>query len=168
MKLFKKLDQNLEEWIMGVLLVGMALILMLQIIMRAFVGQSLTWAEELARYFYVGSVFLSLGCTIRKNNILRVDLLLQMLPVKLQAVVNVLLDLLNVVLFAYLCWYAVSTVQGVQVSGQTSPALEIPMYLIYWVIPIGFALASLRSLQKVYFDITGKAQGSETDPAEAL
>jgi len=65
----QKFDKSFEEVILGVLLVGMSIILMLQILMRAIVGHSLTWAEELARYFYVWSVFLSIGCTIRVGNI---------------------------------------------------------------------------------------------------
>ena len=65
MKFLHKLEKNLEESILGVLLVGMALILMAQILMRVFAKNSLSWAEEIARYFYVWSVFLSIGCTIR-------------------------------------------------------------------------------------------------------
>lgn len=167
MKLLKKMDQSLEEWILGALLIGMAVILLIQILMRAVVGNSLTWAEEVARYFYVWSVFLSLGCTIRNGNILRVDLVLEHLPKRLRQMTEVLLDLINVVLYAYLAYFSVFVVQNVQTSGQTSPALEIPMYLVYAVIPIGFVLASLRSVQKIYFDVTGKKVTLPADPAEA-
>lgn len=167
MKLIKKLDQSLEEWILGVLLIGMEVILLIQILMRAVVGNSLTWAEEVARYFYVWSVFLSLGCTIRNGNILRVDLVLEHLPKLLRQVIEILLDLINVVLYAYLAYFSVLVVQNVQTSGQTSPALEIPMYLVYAIIPVGFVLASLRSVQKIYFDVTGKKMAAPADPAEA-
>lgn len=167
MKLIRKLDQSLEEWILGALLVGMAVILLIQILMRAVVGNSLTWAEEVARYFYVWSVFLSLGCTIRNGNILRVDLLLELLPKRLRQIIEILLDLINVVLYAGLAYFSVSVMQKVQSSGQTSPALEIPMYLVYAIIPIGFVLASLRSVQKIYFDATGKENTVPADPAEA-
>ena len=59
-------------------------------------------------------------------------------------------------------------VQKVQISGQTSPAMEVPMYLVYAIIPIGFALASLRSVQAIYFDYNGKQPDVTTDPADAL
>lgn len=168
MKLFKKAEESLEEWILGAMLIGMSVILLIQILMRAVVGSSLTWAEEVARYFYVWSVFLSIGCTIRTKNILKVDLILEHMPKPLRRTVEIILDLINVVLYAYLSYYAVLTVQSVQVSGQTSPALEIPMYLVYAIIPVGFVLASLRSVQKIYFDVTGKKMGIDTDPAEMV
>lgn len=166
MKLIRKLDQSLEEWILGALLIGMSVILLIQILMRAFGGSSLTWAEEVARYFYVWSVFLSLGCTIRGGTILKVDLLLEKLPKGLRQVVQNFLELINVVLYAYLAYYSILVVQSVQSSGQTSPALEIPMYLVYLIIPIGFVLASLRSVQKIYFNITGKKDMTAPDQVE--
>ena len=136
---------------MGVLLVGMALILMMQILIRGTTGKALTWAEELARYFYVWSVFLSLGCTIRKKNILKVDLLLHVLPKSVQKLLALALEAMNLVLFSYLGYHAISVVNKVQLGKQTSPAMEIPMYIIYIIVPVGFFIASLRSLQQLYF-----------------
>lgn len=168
MKFVRKLDQCLEEWILGVALIAMSIILFVQIFMRAIVGSSLTWAEEVARYFYVWSVFLSISCTIRKRNILKVDLVLDMFPSKIRRVIDIVIDVVNVGLYAFLAYYSVSTVQGVQNSGQTSPALEIPMYLVYMIIPIGFSMASLRSIQKIYFDITGRDDTQSIDPSESV
>ena len=124
MNWLQKFDKSFEEVILGVLLVGMSIILMLQILMRAIVGHSLTWAEELARYFYVWSVFLSIGCTIRVGNILRVDLLLNMLPQGLRKIMEILLDVLSVVLYSFLAYASISVVQKVQTGGQTSPAMK--------------------------------------------
>ena len=155
MKLFKKLEGSFEEIIMGIFLIGMSLILLLQILMR-MTGNSLTWAEEVARYMYVWSVFLSVTCTLRAGHVLKVELIQQMLPAGVRKALVVLLDLINVVLFGYLTYHAWFLVQSVQKSNQKSPALEIPMYFVYWIVPIGFALATLRSAQRTYFDITGK------------
>lgn len=166
MKLIKKLDQSLEEWILGALLIGMAVILLIQILMRAVVGSSLTWAEEVARYFYVWSVFLSLGCTIRSGNILKVDLLLGHLPGLLRRSLQIFLDLIETVFYAYLAYISVSVVGSVRISGQTSPALEIPMYLVYLIIPVGFVLASLRSVQKIYFDVYKRTDAVTNRTAE--
>ncbi|MBR1486009.1 MAG: TRAP transporter small permease [Synergistaceae bacterium] len=156
MKVLRYIEENFEEAIMGVLLAGMALILMAQILMRVFAQNSLSWAEEIARYFYVWSVFLSVSCTIRKKNILRVDLLLQIMPRALKKIFEILLGLADTILYGYLAYCSVTVVQNVQASAQTSPALRIPMYLVYAIVPVGFALASLRSIQKIYFNITDK------------
>lgn len=164
MKLWRKLEGSFEEIIMGIFLIGMSLILLLQILMR-MTGNSLTWAEEIARYMYVWSVFLSVACTLRSGNVLKVDLIHQMLPAGVRKGLEIVLDVINVALFAYLTYHAFFLVQGVQISNQKSPALEIPMYWVYWIIPIGFGLACLRSVQRVFFDITGKKADVEVDPS---
>ena len=156
MRLFRYLEKNFEEAVMGVLLIGMAVILMAQILMRVFAQNSLPWAEEVARYFYVWSVFLSIACTIRMKNILRVDFLLQVMPKSLTRIFEVIIDLVNAVLYGYLAYHSVTVVQNVQASAQTSPASKIPMYMIYAIVPVGFALASVRSVQKIYFDVLGE------------
>ncbi len=156
MKFFRYIEKNFEEAVMGVLLIGMAVILMAQILMRVFAQNSLPWAEEVARYFYVWSVFLSIACTIRMKNILRVDFLLQILPKSLTLVFEVVIDIVNAVLYGYLAYHSITVVMNVQASAQTSPALKIPMYLVYAIVPAGFALASARSIQKIYFDIKGE------------
>lgn len=167
MKLLRAADKHMEEYMMGILLIGIAVIMFIQIIMRTM-SMSLAWAEEAARYFYVWSVFLSLGCSIRLKIILRVDLLLQLMPAALQKALNLALEIVNSVLFAYLLYYSISVVNGVKASSQTSPALAIPMYMVYWIVPIGFLLASLRSVQQIVFLLTGKGGDAvDIDPSAA-
>lgn len=165
-KLIKNLNEHFEEYLMGAFLIGISCVMFIQIIMR-FIGNSLAWAEELCRYFYIWSVFLSISFTIRKNSILRVDLLLSLLPKKLQRVVEIMLQFITIVVFTFLGYYSVLTVKGVKESLQTSPAMEIPMYLVYSIIPIGFFLVSIRSIQQIYLISTDKLIKEEIDFSEA-
>jgi TRAP-type C4-dicarboxylate transport system permease small subunit len=150
--MLKKLDKQFEEVIMGVLLIGISLIIFLQIVMR-LMRMSLSWPEEMARYFYVWSVFLSLAYTIHTKTNLRVELLVNFFPRKLQKGMEVLLQLINASFFATLFYFSISVVMMVKRSNQTSPAMEIPMYLVYMIVPAGFFLAALRALQQVYFNL---------------
>lgn len=58
MKLLKKIDKNLERWVMFLLLAGMTLVLGIQIFCRFVLNNSLTWSEELARFMFIWSTFL--------------------------------------------------------------------------------------------------------------
>jgi len=107
------LDEHLEEYFMGAFLIGISCVMFVQIFMR-LIGSSLPWAEELCRYFYLWSVFLSISFTIRKGIILRVDLLVNSLPRKIKKYVEVLLQLITVVLFLFLAYYSLQTVSGVK------------------------------------------------------
>lgn len=161
-KVFRLIDEHLEGYTMGVLLIGISCIMFLQIIMRV-TGSSLSWAEELSRYFYVYSVFLSLSYTVRNSTVLKVELMIDLLPQKAKNGVQIILQLFNAMFFCFMSYYSVLVVYGVKVSSQTSPALELPMYTIYLIIPISFILTSLRSFEQIYFIITGKNEKNKND-----
>jgi C4-dicarboxylate transporter DctQ subunit len=69
-RVIKIIDKNLEQFFMGIFLVSISTIMFIQVFMR-LLGASLAWAEELCRYMYVWSVFLSISLTIKKQTILR-------------------------------------------------------------------------------------------------
>lgn len=161
MKKLKQVEEHFEEYIMGILLIGITVVMLMQIVMR-MLKLSLPWAEELARYFYIWSVLLSLGYTIRTKSILRVDLLLNALPDVLQKAVELVLQLASCAFYLLMSYYSLRVLDGVKSSGQTTPALEWPMYLIYLILPVGFFLAALRSLQQGYWAIRSKKENEET------
>lgn len=73
MKLLKKIDKNLERWVMFVLLAGMTLVLGIQIFCRFVLNNSLTWSEELARFMFIWSTFLSIGFCLKEGISLKID-----------------------------------------------------------------------------------------------
>lgn len=150
LNVLKKIDGKLEEVLMGAFLIGISLIILLQIVMR-LLKTSLPWPEELARYLYVWSVFLSLAYTIRTRTNLRVDLVINFFPAKLQGIMEILLQFVNGAFFFTLFYHSLKVVSAVKMSSQTSPALEIPMYLVYLIVPAGFLLAAFRAVQQIYF-----------------
>ena len=64
--MIKWLDENLEEALLAMLLCGMALVMGIQVFSRYALGSSLSWSEELTRYMFIWSAFLSISyCTKR-------------------------------------------------------------------------------------------------------
>ena len=102
MKLLKKIDKNLERWVMFVLLVGMTLVLGIQIFCRFVLNNSLTWSEELARFMFIWSTFLSIGFCLKEGISLKIDTLISLFPKKVQAVILLLGDVVMTVFFLYL------------------------------------------------------------------
>ena len=83
------LDLHLEETFLVVMLVLIAGVTMLQVIVRKIPGMaSLTWAEELCRFLWIWSVFLSLPYTIRTDSMLRVGVLKDLLPETLRNTIS--------------------------------------------------------------------------------
>lgn len=55
------LNENLEEFLLVILLIGMTLIMGIQVLCRYAFGMSLSWSEELTRYLFIWCGFLSVS-----------------------------------------------------------------------------------------------------------
>ncbi len=147
MKILKWLDENFEEYVLMTLLVMIASIMMLQIVMRYVFNASLSWPEELTRYCFVWSTFIGISYSIKKGSMLRIDAILGAMPKKVQDVIEILTQVVVLAFFGFLLSNAFEVVQGIYASGQKSPAIGIPMYMIYSCTVVGFSLAILRGFQ---------------------
>ncbi|MBQ9564687.1 MAG: TRAP transporter small permease [Synergistaceae bacterium] len=149
MKPIRWLDDHFEEFVLVVFLVLISVVMMLQVIVRKMPGiPALTWAEEFCRFMWIGSVFFSLPYTIRKGNMLRVNVLLDLLPHALRKTVNLAIDLITAGCMALLFWYThVKVLPDIVASGETSPAMGWAMSGIYAMMEAGFFLGIVRGLQ---------------------
>lgn len=148
MKVLRWLDLHFEEAILIFLLIVIAWVELFQVICRniPFIP-SLTWAEELCRFAWIATVFLSLPYTIRTSNMLRVSVLLDSLPDRLHNFLNILVDVLTCIMMVVLCVSAVAVMTRIYASGETSPAMLWPMWIMYLIVIIGFGLGAIRSVQ---------------------
>ena len=60
-KILHWLDENLEEFLLVFFLIAMTLIMGIQVFCRYVLGQSLSWSEEITRYLFIWSGFLSVS-----------------------------------------------------------------------------------------------------------
>ena len=138
---------SLEEWVIALVLAVMTATLFSQIIARFVFSASFAWSEELSRYLFVWLVFLGLGAvTLRKEHII-VDALTARLPHRLR---SAMVQGCYAVLFTINVLIVVSAVQMIYILfdlGQDSPALALPMWLVYLSVPVGLTIMSVRLIQ---------------------
>ena len=65
-KILHWLDENLEEFLLVFFPIAMTLIMGIQVFCRYVLGQSLSWSEELTRYLFIWSGFLSVSYCSKK------------------------------------------------------------------------------------------------------
>lgn len=151
MKRFLKwLDEDLEETILMILLVAIAVVMMAQVVMRYFFRQSMSWPEEFCRFCFVYSGFISMGYCVRRGKMLKVDILVTFFPKFLQRVLDLIGRVVTLLFFAYLGFYAYQATMNSYRGGMTSPAMEVPMWFIYAAVLIGSALGFIRQIQDLY------------------
>ncbi len=84
---------------------------------------------------------------------LRVSVVLDLLPVSVRKILNLLVNLITTLSMGLLAFYSVEVVSNIKVSGELSPAMLWPMWAIYSMMLIGFCLATLRGVQQVVLQI---------------
>ena len=152
MSAIKWLDEHFEEAIMVVLLALISCVMMAQIIARNVVN-SMTWPEEFSRYCYIWTVFLSLGYTIKKGNMLKVGIIMDLLPQKVRRTIEILVNTIILAVFVVFFRYSITYTNILRTTGQLSPAMQIPMWIMYLSTIIGFGLASIRSAQEIVSNV---------------
>ena len=164
-KVLQFLDRHLEEYLMAFLLITLTLVMLLQIVMRYIFGHALSWPEELCRYCFVYITFFTLGFCIRRNSMLRLDILQSVLPAKVWQGLQYVVSVVSLVFFGWMFFQALSLQKAIMRTSRTSAALGIPYTYIYLATVIGFGLALLRSLQMTLRLFRGT--GEKREEAEA-
>lgn len=145
-----KLFDNLESYICRGLLAVFVLILFAQILSRELFGHSLSWTEELAVYMFVWFVFFGASYAAKLAAHNRVTFHFKWLPPRLVLFSELLADLIWLAfncVFLYLAYDFVFNRMNLFWKSQT---LGIPMKYIYMVLPIAFALMTIRVIQVNY------------------
>lgn len=147
-KVLRWLDQNLEEFLLVLFLAAMAVIMGIQVLARYVLGMSLSWSEEVARYLFVWSGFLSISYCTKKCVSIKIEQFVASFPKRWKAALKVINHTIELVLFLYLLPFAWNYFYSAVISGQKSPALGLPMYLVQAAPMTGFMLCAFRVVQR--------------------
>jgi TRAP-type C4-dicarboxylate transport system permease small subunit len=147
MRIIKWLNAHFEETLLTIFLIIMVLVMGYQVAMRYIFNNSLPWSEELTRYLFVWSAFISIGYCIKHHSSIKIDQILHLLPAVVQKVILLLTKIISLGFFAYVLRYSFNVVQSTISSGQLTPALQLPMYIVHYAAVVGFGLAVYRILE---------------------
>jgi len=139
--MFKK-TIKIMDWISYTLLIvsssTMLISTFLQVIFRYLFNHPLFWSEELSRYSFVWLVFIGAAVAMKRGVHIGVDYFVNNLPLKLKNYLKILISVLELFFLLTVINRSILVVR-VNMS-QHSPALRIPMGLVYLAIPVGFSL----------------------------
>lgn len=131
-------------YLLCLMLAAMSALGFAQVIARYLVGTPLTWSEEVLRFALIWLPFIGAGIAVRKGLLIAVEVVANALPAALARPVR------YVVLSLSALFWLILVVQGVgildMVQGMRAGATEVPMWIVYLVIPIGSALALLNTV----------------------
>ena len=154
MKVLKWLDDHFEEIFLVIFLVLISCVSLIQVIWKKVpVLKALPWTNEFCCFMWIWTVFLSLPYTIRKGSMLRVSVLLDAMPQIVRKTINVLVDLITMACMGLMTVHSTSVISSIIESGETSAAMQWPMWIVYIMMFVGFLLATLRAFQMLIIHI---------------
>lgn len=144
--IFKKV-QDVTTTLSGLALLFLVIVILLQTFTRFVVFYSLPWSEELSRYLFVIMILLGFNIAITRNELIKIDIIDSYLKGRSKMIlqcVRLFLALFVNIIYIYSSFYLVRLGQF-----QLSPAMQIPMCIIYLFIFVGFVLSAISLIIEI-------------------
>jgi len=142
----EKLSFRILDLFNGLLVAVMVLAIFLQVVARYAFDYPLSWPEELGRFVFAWIVFLGIVPVLRMEEMPSLDLVYRWIPEKAGHFLKFFVSL--VVLGFLLIMLKGGWELMVRQTAQISVALQIPMAVVYFAIPLGTLLMTLLMLFK--------------------
>lgn len=157
-------DKGLDS-VNGLLLAMMVIAIFLQVVARYVFNHALSWPEELGRFLFAWIVFLAIVSVMRADEMLSLELIYRWIPKKTGQILKLII---SIACFGFLLVILKGGFElMIRQSSQISIALEIPMWVVYVVIPTGTLLMAIALLIKIVAQIR-ELFAPSTDTKEEL
>lgn len=160
MLFLKRLDQylgRLEKFIISVSMMVLTFILVGGVISRFFFKYSWAFTEEMGQFLVIAITFIGLSYAARQQRHISMSAVYDLVPTALKKIFFVIVTLGTALTLFYLAYLGIEYTLNMKKFGRVSPALNIPVYLIFILIPIGFILGGIQYL-KLFFQEMFKAK----------
>jgi len=150
MNLFERVSLRLASFENGMMILGMTIasfLITLQVVLRYVFNYSISWAEELTRYAIVWMSFIGAGMGIRKGAHISVDLLFVFLSERGKRMLSAAMAVVGVWFGGVILYTGSTLVHRTLLTGQISPAMEAPIFLVYLGIPLGGLIFMFRCVE---------------------
>jgi len=142
---------NLDFALAAAILMALVVLTVYGVFMRYIVNAPLTWLEEVQVACMVWIVFTGAGAAFRAGSVVSIELFVEMLPRKIQAVISLMVSILVFAILAYLLYQSIGFVKLFERSGRSTSILKIPFTLIYGVAPFSYGLMIFCYFYVKYF-----------------
>ncbi len=151
---------NLDIVVASVILAILIVLTFFGVIWRYIFNAPFTWLEEVQTSCMVWIVFAAAGAAFRTGNHVAIEMIVDMMPEKVQKIMEWLISAVVVVVIGYLFIQSLGFIQVFLKSGRSTSMLKIPYAWVY-----GIAIVSYVDMIISYFYSIIKGVKSEAKEA---
>jgi TRAP-type C4-dicarboxylate transport system permease small subunit len=155
-KLLDFLDKILtffEEWTLFVTVMVALVALFVNVVLRYGFNYSLAWSEELVREVIIYTTFIGCSAAVKNRSLIKIDASVQLIP-KLKVPLTYFSNFVTMIFAGMMIYYGWLMVLLQHRTQQKTIIMEIPLVILYAILPLMGIMMLIRSIQVIYQDIT--------------
>ena len=151
-KVSRSINRRIES-LLFVLGLSMTVIVAIQVFSRYVLNHSLFWSEELARYLLVWLTFMGASVAYRRKAHPSIDVVFVRTSPSVQKLFTILVHLASIFLFGVMVFFGLRFSYFVRM--QISPALHLPKWIIFSIIPISGFILLIHGMAFLFGEVKG-------------
>jgi C4-dicarboxylate transporter DctQ subunit len=166
---FRKLNKyvgllvnSFEVSILVFCVASLGILLITNVFARTFF-QSIYFAEEVSKFLVMLTTFTGVSYAVRKARHIRMGAFLDAMPEKMEKAFIIIISIVSAVVMGIMTWFSYKYLMNAMDMEHMTPALRVPKWTFYVIIPIGFGLACIQYIRTVIKNFTEKEAWQSPD-----
>jgi TRAP-type C4-dicarboxylate transport system permease small subunit len=144
---------GLEVSILVICVAALAVLLIANVFARTFFS-SIYFAEEISRFLVMLITFTGVSYGVRKARHIRMGAFLDAMPPKMEKTFIMIICLISAVVMGIMCIASWEYLVNAMAQNHMTPALRVPKWTFYVIMPIGFGLAAIQYFRTIIKNFT--------------
>ena len=143
-----KVVNGIEVSILVFCVATLGILLITNVFARTFF-QSIYFAEEVSKFLVMLMTFAGVSYGVRKARHIRMGAFLDAMPPKMEKTFIIIISLVSAIVMAIMTWASWEYLLNAMSKGHMTPALRVPKWTFYAIIPVGFGLACIQYIRTI-------------------
>ncbi|MGA9476746.1 MAG: TRAP transporter small permease [Desulfobacterales bacterium] len=157
-----KAVNGIEVSILVFCVAALAILLIVNVFARTFF-QSIYFAEEVSMFLVMLTTFTGVSYGVRKARHIRMGAFLDAMPPQMEKVFIIVISIVSAFVMAIMTWFSYKYLINAMDMGHMTPALRVPKWTFYVIIPIGFGLACIQYIRTIIKNLIEKEPWQSPD-----
>jgi len=157
-----KAVNGIEVSILVFCVAALAILLIVNVFARSFF-QSIYFAEEVSMFLVMLTTFVGVSYGVRKARHIRMGAFLDAMPPQMEKIFIIVISFVSAFVMAIMTWFSYKYLINAMDMGHMTPALRVPKWTFYVIIPIGFGLACIQYIRTIIKNLIEKEPWQSPD-----